>query len=84
MNGKVFTFSDFGKLVIDRRQQDVTNIITARLSREFIRVTSTEVTMSIRMTTEEIFMQHEDKSASHQARTRGENLAIPLERQGGL
>lgn len=24
MNGKVFTFSDFGKLVIDRRQQDVT------------------------------------------------------------
>ena len=24
MSGKVFTFSDFGKLVIDRRQQDVT------------------------------------------------------------
>lgn len=24
MNGKIFTFSDFGKLVIDRRQQDVT------------------------------------------------------------
>ena len=24
MNGKVFSFSDFGKLVIDRRQQDVT------------------------------------------------------------
>ena len=24
MNGKVFTFSDFGKLVIDQRQQDVT------------------------------------------------------------
>ena len=24
MNGKIFSFSDFGKLVIDRRQQDVT------------------------------------------------------------
>ena len=24
MSGKVFSFSDFGKLVIDRRQQDVT------------------------------------------------------------
>ena len=37
MSGKVFSFSDFGKLVIDRRQQDVTEYYYKDLIVEYLR-----------------------------------------------
>ena len=37
MNGKIFSFSDFGKLVIDRRQRDVTEYYYKDLIVEYLR-----------------------------------------------
>ena len=37
MSGKVFSFSDFGKLLIDRRQQDVTEYYYKDLIVEYLR-----------------------------------------------
>ena len=78
MSGKVFTFSDFGKLVIDRRQQDVTEYYYCPLvARVYPRDEYGGYDEYPEDYDGDFLVQHEDKIRKliKQEELRGENLA---------